>query len=84
MSNPIEELEKTCEIIGEPCKILANERKDKKIDELTFVRKYFDMLESMPDGEKKKKVLTELDKFKTSQQEISFRDEPTESEVKSE
>lgn len=84
MSDPIEELEKTCEIIGEQCKILANERKEKKIDDITFIQKYFDLLETMPTGIEKQKVLTELDKFRTGQKEVSFRDEPVESEIKSE
>jgi hypothetical protein len=84
MSDPLEELEKTCEIIGEPCKILANERKEKKIDDITFIQKYFTILETMPTGAKKQKVLMELDKFRTGQEEVSFRDEPVESEIKSE
>lgn len=63
---------------------MANERKEKKIDDITFIQKYFDMLETMPTGIEKQKVLTELDKFRTGQKEVSFRDEPTESEIKSE
>jgi len=84
MSDPMEELDKTCEIIGDQCKILANERKEKKIDEITFIEKYFNMVENMPDNTKKQKVLAELDKFKTGQEVVSFRDEPVESELKSE
>jgi len=84
MSDPVKELAKTCEIIGKECKDLVQEHDNKKIDELTFMREYFNILEKMPEGEKKEKVLKELDTFKTAQEEVSFRDKPTESEIKSE
>ena len=84
MSNPVKELAKTCEIIGKECKELVQDHTDKKIDEMTFVNKYFDMVDKLPSSPKKNDVVKELERFMTSQKEVSFRDEPTESEIKSE
>ena len=84
MSNPVKELAKTCEIIGKECKDLVQAHTDKKIDEMTFINKYFDMVDKLPSDSKKNEVLKELEIFRTSQAEVSFRDEPTESEIKSE
>ena len=84
MSNPVKELAKTCEILGKECKDLFQEHTDKKIDEITFINKYFDMVDKLPPNDKKNQVVKELEKFMTSEKEVSFRDEPTESEVKSE
>ena len=84
MSDPVKELAKTCEIIGKECKDLVQDHTDKKIDEITFINKYFDMVDKLPPNEKKDKVVKELEGFMTSQKEVSFRDEPTESEIKSE
>ena len=84
MSNPIKELAKTCEIIGKECKDLVQDHTDKKIDEMTFINKYFDMVNKLPSDSKKNDVIKELESFITSQAEVSFEDEPTESEIKSE
>lgn len=84
MSDPIKKLEQTCEILGKECKELVKEHKELKIDEITFVEKYFDMLDKTPTSEDKTKAIAELEKFMTVQKEVSFRDEPLESEVRSE
>lgn len=83
MSDPLKELAKTCKIIGKECTDLVQEHTDKKIDEMTFINKYFDMVDKFPESPKKDKVVKELEKFMTSQKEVSFRDEPTKSEIKS-
>ena len=84
MSDPVKELAKTCEIIGKECKDLIQEHTDKKIDDMTLINKYFDMIDQIPSSPEKDKVVKELEGFMSSQKEVSFRDEPTESEIKSE
>lgn len=82
MSNPVKELAKTCKIIGKECTDLVQDHTDKKIDEMTFVNKYFDMVDKLPSDSKKNDIVKELESFMISQAEVSFRDEPSESEVK--
>jgi len=79
MSNPIKKLEQMCNIIGDKCDILVDNRNKKAIDDTTFINEYFNMVNDMPDGTKKDKVISELESYKINQSEISYRDEPFES-----
>lgn len=75
MSNPIDKLIETCNIVGKECDNLVEARKTKRIDDIGFVNKYFDLVEKMPESEKKREVEKELDKY------LKEVGEPTDKEV---
>jgi predicted solute-binding protein len=63
MSNPIEELAKTCEIIGKECHELVEKRQSKQIGDMRFVNEYFQLLEKMDTGEKREEVINNLEEY---------------------
>lgn len=63
MSDPINKLIGTCEILGEECKTLVKDLKTEKINELGFVNKYFELIEKMPDDARKEDTIKDLEEF---------------------
>lgn len=74
----------TCKIVGKECDNLTNDLNAEKITGVEFVDKYFDLVNKMPDGDNKNKVVDELKEYMTVQKEISFGEEQEagESEIK--
>ncbi len=72
MSDPIKKLEQTCSILGDKCKELVKKRNDNRIDDTSFIREYFNMLDNTPESKEKSKAIDSLKEFKTSQEEVSF------------
>jgi len=63
MSDPINKLIGTCDILGDECKKLVNDLKGKKINELGFVNGYFDLISKMPDDERKNDTVKDLEEY---------------------
>ncbi len=63
MSDPIEKLEQSCNLLGAKCEELVKERRDKHIGDIEFVNKYFGIIADMPKDEKRQEIVSNLEDF---------------------